>query len=73
MTPKEIKRIRTRLGWTQNQTADYLGVAKITVASYERGLRPVPAPISKLMELLATGEIVIRPGRIIQTEDTDDE
>lgn len=37
MDGAELRRIRERLGWTQQQLADELGVAANTVARWERG------------------------------------
>jgi transcriptional regulator with XRE-family HTH domain len=52
MTPKQVKRIRTRLGLTQTQLAEQLGVTQNTVARWEIGARGIPVPTAKLLQRL---------------------
>jgi len=47
MTPDELKAIRARLGLTQAQLAEQLGVERNTVNRWEMGL----LPIQKITEL----------------------
>ena len=54
MDGTEIKRWRQKLGWTQGQAADHLGISRGTLLDYERGVRRSdgrPAPIPKAIEL----------------------
>lgn len=37
MTPEEIRQLRRRMGWTQQELATKLHVAQGTVADWERG------------------------------------
>jgi len=48
--PKEIRAIRTRLGFTQPQFASFLNVPKITAVSWENGTRK---PSGAALRLLA--------------------
>lgn len=43
MSPSKIKDVRTQLGLTQEQFAEALGMAKLTVSQYETGFRK-PGP-----------------------------
>lgn len=43
MSPKDIKNLRTKLGLTQKDMAEALGVAKLTISHYETGFR-TPGP-----------------------------
>lgn len=52
MTAKEVKAIRARLGMTQKQLADSVGVARVTVARWECGLVRVQEPTARLLRLL---------------------
>ncbi len=54
MTPKDIKRLRERLGMTQEQFAERLGVARETVARWEIGANaPRGLSLKALKELAA--------------------
>lgn len=44
-----IKAIRQALGWTQAETAHFLGVSKKSVESYEQGWRHPPQTLCKQM------------------------
>ena len=48
-----IKRWRWRLGWTQQQAADYMGVPMRTLACWEQGQQQPhqQGPIRKLIEI----------------------
>jgi DNA-binding transcriptional regulator YiaG len=59
LTPARIKEIRERLGLTQAQAAERIGVARRTWMYWEspaRGQRPSPAAVS-LIHLLAEGKL----------------
>jgi len=51
MTPRELKSLRARLGWSQNRLAQALGVQRNTVNRWEMGLRQI-SPMA--VRLLAT-------------------
>lgn len=53
MTADQLKKIRARLGLTQSQLAEKLGVSSKAVQSWEQGWRPVPGPVEKLMEIFS--------------------
>ena len=49
---KQIKMLRTIRGWTQEEFGKRLGVSKVTVSSYEHGLRvPNVEMLNKLADL----------------------
>ena len=50
MTSDELKQLRTRLGMTQEELGQRLGVARVTVARWEIGLRRVPELAVRLMQ-----------------------
>ena len=53
MTPTQIREWRDRMGWTQDQLAEALGVFPLTVSKWERGVQP-PQPYLRLaLERLA--------------------
>ena len=49
VTPDEFKRRRRRLGLTQAQIAEQLGVAWNTVARWEMGIRRIPEMAVRLL------------------------
>jgi len=53
MTPAELREARKRLGFTQAQLAQHLGIAQVTLILYERGSRydGGPADIPRAVEL----------------------
>ncbi len=51
--PHELRRARAALGLTQAQLAERLGVTQNTVARWEVGLRGIPEPTARLIELIA--------------------
>jgi len=46
---------KTHQGWSQSETAEFLGLSKRTVQSWESGGRPVPKRITKLIEEISNG------------------
>jgi DNA-binding transcriptional regulator YiaG len=46
---EEVKRIRRRLGLTQTELAEALGVRRGAVARWENGARRVTEPIARLL------------------------
>lgn len=55
MSGKELKEIRERFGYTQAELAKEVGVQTDTVSKWEQGRRNIPAPVEKLIRLLARG------------------
>lgn len=53
MTGSQIRRIRKRLAMTQVQLADLLGVAKNSVARWERDEMGIREPAARLLRILA--------------------
>ena len=49
----ELKQLRTRLGMTQDELGQRLGVARVTVARWEIGLRRVPELAVRLLQHVA--------------------
>jgi transcriptional regulator with XRE-family HTH domain len=57
MLPKNIRALRTSLGYTQSQVADYLELTPAAVTQYETGTRPIPSDVvSKLAVLFGVDE-----------------
>ena len=53
MTGDELRQVRLRLGLTQDELRQRLGVARVTVARWEIGLRRVPELAVRLMQHVA--------------------
>jgi transcriptional regulator with XRE-family HTH domain len=53
MTGKELLTIRERMGLTQQQLADLVGVARNSIARQERGEMGIREPLARLIRLLA--------------------
>lgn len=64
MTKDQFKIIRARLGLTQSQLAEKLGVSSKAVQSWEQGWRPVPGPVEKLMEIFSKESGTGRIGKL---------
>jgi DNA-binding XRE family transcriptional regulator len=54
MTSKEFKKLRNKLGKTQRQMAQLLGVSIKAVHSYEQGWRSVPAHVERQIFFLVS-------------------
>lgn len=53
MTPDEFKAARMRLGMSQNDMADFLGIASDrTVRRWEEGEKDIPGPVLLVLELI---------------------
>lgn len=50
MTPAALRAIRLRLGWTQAELAEAIGVDHNTVSRWEIGERGIPEPTARLVE-----------------------
>ena len=53
VTGAELRRIRRRLGFSQRELAERLGLHPNTVARQERGEIPITAPVAKLVRFVA--------------------
>jgi transcriptional regulator with XRE-family HTH domain len=56
MKPKDLKRIRQKLGLTQKGLAERLGVTLVTVGRWEAGMRRITEPMARLIERIAAEE-----------------
>lgn len=78
MTGSQIRRIRKRLGWTQEQLAEKMGVTANTVARWERDEMSISEPAAKLIRRLAmvktqkAVEVKLKDGRILVFEEITD-
>jgi len=63
MTPKDLKRIRQKLGLTQEDLAERLGVTRITVGRWETGMRRITEPMARLIKRIAAEERKRKRGR----------
>lgn len=52
MTPDALRSLRDRLGLTQAQLGNLLGVTRNTVARWEMGLHPIPRLAVKLLAMM---------------------
>jgi DNA-binding transcriptional regulator YiaG len=52
MTAKQVQAIRRKLGLTQQQLADRLGVSRVTVARWELGLMNMRETAARLLRTL---------------------
>ena len=52
MTREELKALRARLGLTQDELAEKVGVARNTINRWEMGIRRIPEPVARLMDYL---------------------
>jgi DNA-binding transcriptional regulator YiaG len=52
MTKDEVKQLRAKLGMTQQQLADKLGVTQTSVARWEMGMHHIEEPTARLLKLL---------------------
>jgi len=55
MTPETFKTIRTDAGLSTALLSERIGVCERTIRRYERGVCPIPKPISMLMHFLRDG------------------
>ncbi|MBI3800222.1 MAG: helix-turn-helix transcriptional regulator [Deltaproteobacteria bacterium] len=53
MTRDELKALRARLGLTQYELAEKVGVARNTINRWEMGIRRIPEPVARLVDYLA--------------------
>jgi transcriptional regulator with XRE-family HTH domain len=53
MTGKEVRAIRRKMGLTQQELADRVGVARNTIARWEMGVMGVRESAARLLRLLA--------------------
>jgi DNA-binding transcriptional regulator YiaG len=55
MNGAEVKRIRRRLGLSQERFAKLVGVHRVTVAKWETDALPMTKPMTRFLRLLAKG------------------
>jgi DNA-binding transcriptional regulator YiaG len=53
---RELKRRRTRLGYSQPQFAAVLGVSEMTVSRWERGVHRIPRAVALLIRQMKKAE-----------------
>ena len=53
MKREELKQIRAKLGLSQLELAQQIGVARNTITRWEMGLRHIPEPVARLVQYLA--------------------
>lgn len=53
MTRTELKAIRKRLGLTQAELAEALGVRSLAVCRWELGMRGISEPVARLLKRIA--------------------
>ena len=52
-TPKNIRRLRKRLGYNQTEMAEALGFKRYqTISEFETGDRPPPDTVQRLLDML---------------------
>jgi transcriptional regulator with XRE-family HTH domain len=56
MTGEELKAFRIKLGLTQPELGEKIGVARNTVTRWEMGIRSIPEPVVRLLEFLRKEE-----------------
>lgn len=52
MQPEDIRPLRERLGWSQQELAEYLGVDQSSISRMERG-QPPSGPVIRLLAALS--------------------
>jgi transcriptional regulator with XRE-family HTH domain len=65
MTAEELKALRARIGLTQEELAQKLGVARNTITRWEMGIRGIPEPVARLAQLL---DVLPQVGRYLEKE-----
>jgi transcriptional regulator with XRE-family HTH domain len=55
MKAEELRKIRERLGWTQAELAEAVGVAPNSVARWERGEMAIRESAARLIQSIAAG------------------
>lgn len=69
MTPEELKKVRTHLGYTQYRLATLIGLSRRQYIRYENGESEIPVPVSIIVDIIISGQVslelkkAIRDGR----------
>jgi transcriptional regulator with XRE-family HTH domain len=53
MKAEQLRRLRRKLGWTQEKLAHEVGVARNSVARWERGEMAISEPAARLIQRIA--------------------
>jgi transcriptional regulator with XRE-family HTH domain len=56
LTPRQLKSLRKRLGWSQARLAEALEVHSMTVSKWERGQQPIPKMAELAVRYLVSQE-----------------
>lgn len=57
MLPQRMVELRNRLGWTQDELAQHMGVDRRTVINWERGRSCIHAAVARLLQAYADGTL----------------
>lgn len=60
MKPEQLRRIRRKLGWTQQELAHQVGVARNSVARWEKGEVAISEPAARPIQRIADDRKVKR-------------
>ncbi|WP_414645330.1 helix-turn-helix domain-containing protein [Candidatus Binatus sp.] len=58
--PEQLRRIRRKLGWTLQELAHQVGLARNSVARWERGEMAISEPATRLIQRIADDRKVKR-------------
>lgn len=59
MSGKDLKFLRTEMGYTQEQIADVLSITRLTVSRWERGETPIDVASETVIRMLAAEKLEI--------------
>lgn len=57
ITAKQMKDARKKLGLTQKELAEFLGVSKPTVERWETSVQPIKGPVARVLQILTPEEL----------------
>jgi len=64
MEPMDLKRVREKLGLTQQQLADALQTTRVSVARYEAGMRRIPGMVKVAIDQLSRSQEIPMAGMV---------